>query len=215
MTPSKERKESMVLLITHLFNNLPCPDCTQHAEKMLIETPIRCDSRPELLSWVVHIHNQINARTGKRFNWTVDEAKEAFTERQFGDITVKDVNKNQRLRREDTKVILRQQAEIVLLKQRLGDTKKKLPSFQSLSNKEFEQFLETFTLSLQTTEEGVEEENVNNKTADDTDNKTTEQNNDTFQITAVVLLSVIIIVSLSILTLIAVKPKSMNRQRVE
>ena len=125
MTPSKERKESMVLLITHLFNNLPCPDCTQHAEKMLIETPIRCDSRPELLSWVVHIHNQINARTGKRFNWTVDEAKEAFTERQFGDITVKDVNKNQRLRREDTKVILRQQAEIVLLKQRLGDTKKK------------------------------------------------------------------------------------------
>ena len=93
--------------------------------------------------------------------------------------------------------------------------RKKLPSFQSLSNKEFEQFLETFTLSLQTTEEGVEEENVNNKTADDTDNKTTEQNNDTFQITAVVLLSVIIIVSLSILTLIAVKPKSMNRQRVE
>ena len=49
-------------------NILPCEMCKQHYSELIKEYPLEpfLDTRDSLISWVIIIHNQVNARLGKR-----------------------------------------------------------------------------------------------------------------------------------------------------
>ena len=61
---------------SEFFHNLqyvlPCPDCQQHYRQNLKRHPIQLNSRDELVSWVVTIHNEVNRINGKHL-WSLDE----------------------------------------------------------------------------------------------------------------------------------------------
>lgn len=114
--PSEDEITTMTSLIKLMFAHLPCPSCTHHAGKMVNEFPVKANTRDELLQWLVDRHNDINERTGKRADWTVEEAQQSFLKRNFADS--REMSRAQRIRREDMEEIIKLRSDNILLRKR-------------------------------------------------------------------------------------------------
>lgn len=84
--PTETQQQSMALLLHHLYANLPCLACMVDASLYVQLKPPTLTSRTVLTQWIVDQHNYINAKLGKKHNWTVEEARTAFQARHFGNL---------------------------------------------------------------------------------------------------------------------------------
>jgi len=116
--PNKDEKLSMNLLLLNMFKNLPCPACRFHATQYFDKHPPDLGSSDTLFKWLTDFHNIINDRTGKRSDWTVNEARKSLSERYF--TNVRDLSRSQTLRVEDHKHIVALKTENTILRNRLG-----------------------------------------------------------------------------------------------
>lgn len=63
--PTQQDKENYKSFFHSLHHILPCSVCKKHLKRNLIEYPIRLNSRKDLVEWLIDIHNEVNALTGK------------------------------------------------------------------------------------------------------------------------------------------------------
>jgi len=117
-SPSDDQKVSMNLLLNNMFKNLPCPACRIHAQQYFEKHPPDLSSAESLYKWLTDFHNVINDRTGKRSDWTVQEARKSLTDRYFNNIS--GLSKSQKLRQEDHKQIIAIKSENQILRKKLG-----------------------------------------------------------------------------------------------
>lgn len=66
LNPSAEDKLRYKSFFYDLQHILPCKYCRNNYRKKLKETPIRLDSRKDLVEWLIDIHNEVNAQNGKK-----------------------------------------------------------------------------------------------------------------------------------------------------
>lgn len=64
--PSYQDKQTHRLFFESLQDVIPCPKCKQHYKQNLIDYPIQLNSKKELISWLINIHNQVNLKNNKR-----------------------------------------------------------------------------------------------------------------------------------------------------
>jgi hypothetical protein len=112
--PNEDQKLSMNLLLLNVFKNLPCPACRFHATEYFEKHPPDLNSSEKLYQWLTDFHNIINERTGKRSDWTVQEARDSLSERYF--TNVRDLSRSQILRSEDHKKIMSLKNDLLLYK---------------------------------------------------------------------------------------------------
>jgi hypothetical protein len=84
--PSEAHRQSVALLLQHLYANLPCLACMVDASIYVQLNPPALESHGTFVQWVVDQHNYVNAKLGKKSDWTVAEARAAFHARHFGDL---------------------------------------------------------------------------------------------------------------------------------
>lgn len=77
-----EQKEAADF-IRLFFKFVPCPSCSIHAQVYYLNHPPNTKGSAELIQWVVDMHNNINRQTGKKCDWKVVEALQAFKYRYF------------------------------------------------------------------------------------------------------------------------------------
>ena len=72
---SEQEKETFRTFVDSLTKLLPCPMCRVHFAEVLEKNPIELalQSGPELFSWSVAVHNEVNISIGKPV-YTVEEA---------------------------------------------------------------------------------------------------------------------------------------------
>ena len=81
--PSVEEQKEATEYLKLFFKFVPCPSCSVHSRMYFHNNPPDTSSGASLVSWVVAMHNDINKQTGKKHNWTVVEALQAFKYRYF------------------------------------------------------------------------------------------------------------------------------------
>ena len=64
--PTPAEQQAAEQFYSSLSLLLPCPACGAHYATLIQLTPPRVGSRMELLEWTIDIHNEVNARLGKR-----------------------------------------------------------------------------------------------------------------------------------------------------
>lgn len=82
-SPSKDEQQEAVEYLKLFFKFVPCPSCSVHSRVYFNNNPPDTSSGAALVSWVVDMHNDINRQTGKKHDWTVVEALQAFKYRYF------------------------------------------------------------------------------------------------------------------------------------
>lgn len=97
--PTETQRQSMELLLRHLYANLPCLACMIDASLYVQLNPPNLASRPVFTQWIVDQHNYVNQKLGKKHDWTVEEARAAFQARHFGNLA--DLELAERKRVED------------------------------------------------------------------------------------------------------------------
>lgn len=72
---SEQEKEAVRTFVDSLTKLLPCPMCRVHFAEVLAKIPLEpaLASGPELFSWSVAVHNEVNMSIGKPV-YTVEEA---------------------------------------------------------------------------------------------------------------------------------------------
>jgi hypothetical protein len=95
--PSITEQMSMTSLITEFVANLPCLACMVHSSIYIQTHPPDIHSGTSLTAWVVGMHNDINEKLGKKSDWTVSEAIEAFNVRHFSNVSVLSRSEQKRL----------------------------------------------------------------------------------------------------------------------
>ena len=118
LNPSQEDQESMRLLVFHMFKRLPCTDCSQDALQYLSKYPINVSSTQTVVDYLVTFHNHLNAKDGKKDNWTPKEALIAASARYFTNF--KQLTRAEQIRVEDHLIMKELINENNQLKQRLG-----------------------------------------------------------------------------------------------
>ena len=63
--PTQKDKENYKTFFYSLQHILPCSVCKKHLKRNLREYPIRLNSRKDFVEWLIDIHNEVNALTGK------------------------------------------------------------------------------------------------------------------------------------------------------
>jgi hypothetical protein len=78
--PTPQQRESYRTFFTTLGDVLPCKMCSQHFAQHLRELPVEpyLESGDRLFEWTVKLHNIVNASTGAKKQWTVDEARASY-----------------------------------------------------------------------------------------------------------------------------------------
>ena len=77
-----EYAASMQHFLSAFTNRLPCGICKDHAVLYLSEHPYdQLLNSAMALQYIVSFHNDVNAKSGKRFDWTVEEAVSAMRSR--------------------------------------------------------------------------------------------------------------------------------------
>lgn len=78
--PTPEQREAYRSFFTTLGQVLPCKMCATHYAQHLRELPIEpyLGSGDRLFEWSVKLHNAVNAATGSKKQWTVDEARASY-----------------------------------------------------------------------------------------------------------------------------------------
>ena len=77
--PSLRDKLYIIQYFKEFENTLPCEKCRVHYKNYLLSRPIHyyVDTREDLVRWLIDLHNQVNARNGKRI-LSYDEAKSIY-----------------------------------------------------------------------------------------------------------------------------------------
>ena len=104
--PDEEEIESMIALLTNFFKRLPCQSpCAIEAVAYMKEFPFSkyIKSRKTLLEYLVTFHNHLNAKDGKKSDWTVLEALTAAHARHGSSIRA--LSRADQVRCEDHKMI--------------------------------------------------------------------------------------------------------------
>ena len=73
--PTQKDKENYKIFFHSLQHVLPCSVCRKHLRRNLKEYPIRLNSKRELVEWLIDLHNEVNALTGKgrmSYNQVID-----------------------------------------------------------------------------------------------------------------------------------------------
>jgi hypothetical protein len=69
----KEVKDELIDNFVSICNNLPCPECAEHARKELKHLDkSKITNKKELCMYFIHFHNKVNVRTKKNI-FTFDE----------------------------------------------------------------------------------------------------------------------------------------------
>jgi len=118
--PTDQAQEDMRQYWNAVASTLPCPGCRVHATTYLKQHPVDVTDQQKLLAWIVTFHNTVNDRTGKKSDWTVDEAITALTRRIGGDKS-NELSKAQAMRAEDHALIRRQRIQLRVLEKRLAE----------------------------------------------------------------------------------------------
>ena len=63
--PTDEDKERIKSFFSMVGNILPCRYCRENYARHLRNLPIQCDSRTELVLWLIDAHNQVNEMLNK------------------------------------------------------------------------------------------------------------------------------------------------------
>ena len=82
--PSAEDKESIRQFFYHLQYVLPCRYCRENYRRNLKETPIRLDSRRDIVEWLIDLHNEVNGQTGKKtltYDQVIDIYQRAYNKK--------------------------------------------------------------------------------------------------------------------------------------
>jgi hypothetical protein len=66
-------------LLTSLRFSLPCPICKKHFTAYLLSTPIKTFNREFIRNWLYNIHCQVNDRTEKGVEITIDQIPEIYS----------------------------------------------------------------------------------------------------------------------------------------
>ena len=98
-----ERQDATMNMLKGLFTNLPCPSCAYHALSYLEEHVPDLSRRESFLQWTIDLHNNVNKRTGKRSDWTIQEFINNFTYNYMSDGS--ELSRADKKRREDHKYI--------------------------------------------------------------------------------------------------------------
>lgn len=66
--PSQEKKENMKKWLRSLYATMPCSSCSQHYKSYMDDADLDtiCSSKEALFTFIVDLHNKVNARTGKK-----------------------------------------------------------------------------------------------------------------------------------------------------
>ena len=97
----KNKQQALKMFLSNFFYLLPCPGCSMHAQAYWARFEDRVDlsSQAAVLQFLVDFHNDINRRLGKKHDWTVKEAQEAFFRRHFTNVAL--VHRSEQVRLED------------------------------------------------------------------------------------------------------------------
>jgi len=76
--PQEELRLWTNLLMSLRFS-LPCPICKKHFTVYLLSTPIKTFNREFIRNWLYNIHCQVNDRTEKRVEITIDQIPEIYS----------------------------------------------------------------------------------------------------------------------------------------
>lgn len=75
--PTEIDKERHLNFFKSLEHVLPCGYCRKNYKRNLNELPIRLDSRKDIVMWLIDVHNEVNAKEGKR-QYSYDEVREIY-----------------------------------------------------------------------------------------------------------------------------------------
>lgn len=66
--PKTSDKKNIIQYFENIKNVLPCEKCKKHYESYLTARPVKfyLNSRDDLIHWLIDLHNEVNARTGKK-----------------------------------------------------------------------------------------------------------------------------------------------------
>ena len=84
--PSSEYRKETETFFRMWIDRLPCYTCRIHARAYVSDHPPRLKSSSDFVDYVVHFHNDINARSGKKHDWTREEALSAFYRRFYSNL---------------------------------------------------------------------------------------------------------------------------------
>jgi hypothetical protein len=65
-------------LLSSLRYSLPCPQCKKHYQDYISNHPIPVTSLSTIRSWLYHLHQEVNQRTNKTFDTTIDNLSEIY-----------------------------------------------------------------------------------------------------------------------------------------
>ena len=127
-SPDTQTQDDMVQFLKQFFEHLPCPQCRLHAKIYTNTKDYLCTavaSSRSLVEFLVQFHNSINARLGKKSDWTVEHALNAFYKRNYSQISRVQLSD---LKRIEDHGLMRKVAEsrecVCKLKQQLESEKK-------------------------------------------------------------------------------------------
>jgi hypothetical protein len=190
--PTKESKIAMELMITNMFKVLPCPACSHHAINYEKKNPVIVENGTELFLWLVTFHNDINRRTGKKHDWTVQEGRAAIIERYFSD--AKDLSRAQKIRVEDHRLLMKIKVENKMLRKKLN-----LP-IDVADNDVSETVNSVIDISLNSTSKIVDDDNKNDDDAD-----FTKENSTNLTIVNVVISAIMLILIITVMIFVLKK----------
>lgn len=70
--PTDEDKRNFDIFFSSIGKVLPCKICKKHYENNLKINPINLNSKKELVTWLINIHNEVNKLNNKKI-YTYDE----------------------------------------------------------------------------------------------------------------------------------------------
>jgi len=79
--PTPQDKENVKSFFYSLGGVLPCENCQHHFAKNFEKYPLSdkvLSCRYNLVNWLIDIHNDVNARNGKKI-WSYDEVMDLYT----------------------------------------------------------------------------------------------------------------------------------------
>ena len=72
-------KADLLAYVKRICANLPCPDCAAHATQFISKlTPDQFATKQNFKAFLLHFHNSVNARTGKR-PFTMEELNAKYS----------------------------------------------------------------------------------------------------------------------------------------
>ena len=84
--PSEKKLDLTLSTIKNIVEVLPCQKCKNHARIYFennLESWITAENSHSLIEFLVQMHNSINKITGKKSDWTIEEATNMFFHRYF------------------------------------------------------------------------------------------------------------------------------------